>query len=221
MFGPLRYLVISPIDDEQLNSLGVVNNPGTYYRETISPIPGGLFDEAIFGAGASLKHQRLDEDEIVLGERAIRFGRIVLTEPINGVKSLPVLPPDLRPIIWTGTELVTSDINVHYQQILLRDGRLRRLAEIRPGSPILDTERAVLAENVAALFDNERLAAPHRDDSGRVLVSLRGLFRPDLQTAVAQLDESVGIDLKGPLPLRLHRTVATLFAMGFQVAYGA
>jgi hypothetical protein len=83
----------------------------------------------------------------------------------------------------------------------------------------VESTQAALANAVASLLDNERCPTPKRDDAGRVLVSLRGSLRPDVASALLALDDAVGAgaDPERPLPLRLHRTVATLFACGFRV----
>ena len=104
-------------------------------------------------------------------------------------------------------ELVMSDVNIHYQQVLIRNGRLGRLRQIRAPAPLIAAERAALALAVAALVDNERQSEPRRDDSGRVLTSLLGMLRPDAETAISEL-------YAGELP---PRTLAVMFAMGFEV----
>jgi DNA-directed RNA polymerase beta' subunit len=224
----LRHVILRPLDVAMLRERapGIVHDLVTYDRHTRAPAPGGLFDEAIFGQGASLDPPRIGEDEIVTRERAIRFGRCVLSESVphpfpDGAPfaELPVLPPDLRPIVLRDREIVMSDLNIHYRDVLRYDGRVRKLREIGAALRIIESDRAELARAVACLLDNERSSEPKRDDAGRVLTSLRAFFRPDVSTALHALDQAVGAgaDLAKPLPLRLHRTVATLFACGFVV----
>jgi DNA-directed RNA polymerase beta' subunit len=222
---PPAHVFFVPLDPATLRrrAPGVVRDLVTYNRETLLPARGGLFDEEIFGGGASLEPVGWSEDKTVRRERALRFGRIVLVEGVPHpwqrdlrLMELPVLPADLRPIVRLNGAIVMSDVNVHYREVLVHDGRLRRLQEIKAPSGVVAAERAALARSVACLFDNERQPEPARDDAGRVLVSLRGLLRPDAPTAVATLDEAVrnGADPDAPMPLRLHRIVATLLALG-------
>src|SRR6185295_9305298 len=80
----LRHIFVSPLDVETLRARarGVVKNAITYNRHTGAPEPDGLFDEAIFGGGASLVPSPSGEDDVVIRERATRFGRLVLSEPV-------------------------------------------------------------------------------------------------------------------------------------------
>lgn len=112
-----------------------------------------------------------------------------------------------------------SDLNVHYREVLVWDGRLRRLREVGAPLAVVNDASTALARAVVALVDNERLPAPSRDPVGRTLLSLRALLRPDADRALVALDEAAGrgADPAGPLPLALHRTVAALFAMGIVV----
>jgi DNA-directed RNA polymerase beta' subunit len=223
---PLRQLVVVPVDDVTVRSRapGVVSGPGTYHRQTGEPIAGGLFDEEIFGDGARLDRTRARDDEPAIHERARRFGRISLGEPVSHpldgrpIGELPVLPPDLRPLVWHGGELVMSDLNVHYQRVVIHEARRRRLVDLGAPRPIVDGEREAVVRAVAGLFGNERQPEPLTDDAGRVLASLPSLLRPDADAALDALDHAVaaGAELDA-LPMRLHRTVATLFALGFDV----
>jgi DNA-directed RNA polymerase beta' subunit len=222
----LRRLVIVPLDDASVRARSPieVRDQGTYHRQNGEPIAGGLFDEDIFGAGAALDRARVQDDEPATHARARRFGRISLGEavphPLDGraIRELPVLPPDLRPLQWHHGELVMSDVNIHYQRVVIHEARRRRLVEIGAPTPLVENERGAVARAVVGLVDNERQPAPLTDDTGRVLGSLRSLLRPDSDVALHALDDAVasGVNM-GALPMRLHRTVATLFALGFDV----
>lgn len=178
----------------------IVDKPNTYDKDTLTPAAGGLFDEDIFGPGASLDLPR----KLIPGPRATTFGRIVLAEPVfHGHKELPVLPPDLRPIAFKDGEFVIADINLRYQAVINRNQRIVRLRELKaPPQVLLDEERAALSSAVNALVE-----------------SLPKLFAPDRERAIAELDKNVGegLELAGPLPMHLHRTVAVLFALGIEV----
>jgi DNA-directed RNA polymerase beta' subunit len=225
---PLMHIMLVPLRLDMLRARApsVVRSLITYDRRNHEPGPGGLFDEAIFGAGASLEPRPSKDNYPVTRDRSIRFGRIVLGEavrhpllPGETIVELPVLPPDLRPLLIHKGEFVMSDLNEHYRKVLVWVGRLQRLREIAAPVPLVADAVRELGSAVAALFENERLADPSRDDGGRVLVSLRGLLRPDPEHALADLDEAAGRGVSpcGPLPRGLHRTVAALFAMGLVV----
>jgi DNA-directed RNA polymerase subunit beta' len=80
----------------------------------------------------------------------------------NGVKPewtivdvLPVIPPDLRPIIQlAGGKFATSDLNDLYRRVINRNNRLKRLIQIGAPEVILRNEKRMLQESVDALIDN-------------------------------------------------------------------
>ncbi|MCL2673228.1 MAG: DNA-directed RNA polymerase subunit beta' [Alphaproteobacteria bacterium] len=70
---------------------------------------------------------------------------------------LPVLPPDLRPLVpLEGGRFATSDLNDLYRRVINRNNRLKRLMELRAPSIIIRNEKRMLQEAVDALFDNGR-----------------------------------------------------------------
>ena len=70
---------------------------------------------------------------------------------------LPVLPPDLRPLVpLPGGRFATSDLNDLYRRVINRNNRLRRLIEIGAPTIIVNNEKRMLQEAVDALFDNGR-----------------------------------------------------------------
>ena len=71
---------------------------------------------------------------------------------------LPVLPPDLRPLVpLDGGRFATSDLNDLYRRVINRNNRLKKLIEIKAPGVILRNEKRMLQEAVDALFDNGRL----------------------------------------------------------------
>ncbi|MEK7475537.1 MAG: DNA-directed RNA polymerase subunit beta' [Candidatus Coatesbacteria bacterium] len=73
------------------------------------------------------------------------------------LESLPVLPPDLRPLVpLDGGRFATSDLNDLYRRVINRNNRLRRLMEIKAPEIIIQNEKRMLQESVDALFDNGR-----------------------------------------------------------------
>jgi DNA-directed RNA polymerase subunit beta' len=68
---------------------------------------------------------------------------------------LPVLPPDLRPLVpLEGGRFATSDLNDLYRRVINRNNRLKRLLELSAPDIIVRNEKRMLQESVDALLDN-------------------------------------------------------------------
>jgi DNA-directed RNA polymerase subunit beta' len=90
---------------------------------------------------------------------------------------LPVLPPDLRPLVpLEGGRFASSDLNELYRRVLNRNIRLQRLIEIEAPSVIIKNEKRMLQEAVDALIDNGRRGQPVRVNR-RALKSLSEMLR--------------------------------------------
>ena len=104
------------------------------------------------------------------------------------LKILPVIPPDLRPLVpLDGGRFATSDLNDLYRRVLIRNNRLKRLLDIKAPEVILRNEKRMLQEAVDSLLDNSRKSSSVRSDSNRPLKSLsdslkgkQGRFRQNL-----------------------------------------
>ncbi len=104
------------------------------------------------------------------------------------LKVLPVIPPELRPLIpLDGGRFATSDINDLYRRVIIRNNRLKRLLEINAPEVILRNEKRMLQEAVDSLLDNSRKASAVKSDANRPLKSLsdslkgkQGRFRQNL-----------------------------------------
>jgi DNA-directed RNA polymerase subunit beta' len=91
---------------------------------------------------------------------------------------LPVLPPDLRPLVpLEGGRFASSDLNELYRRVLNRNIRLRRLIEIEAPEVIIKNEKRMLQESVDALIDNGRRGQPVRGSNKRPLKSLSEMLR--------------------------------------------
>src|SRR5579872_4636603 len=91
---------------------------------------------------------------------------------------LPVLPPDLRPLVpLEGGRFASSDLNELYRRVLNRNIRLQRLMEIEAPSVIIKNEKRMLQEAVDALIDNGRRGQPVRGSNRRPLKSLSEMLR--------------------------------------------
>ncbi len=73
------------------------------------------------------------------------------------LKVLPVLPPELRPLVpLDGGRFATSDLNDLYRRVINRNNRLRRLLDLNAPDIIVRNEKRMLQESVDALLDNGR-----------------------------------------------------------------
>lgn len=94
------------------------------------------------------------------------------------LEALPVLPPDLRPLVpLEGGRFASSDLNELYRRVLNRNIRLQRLLEIEAPSVIIKNEKRMLQESVDALIDNGRRGQPVRGSNRRPLKSLSEMLR--------------------------------------------
>ncbi len=91
---------------------------------------------------------------------------------------LPVLPPDLRPLVpLEGGRFASSDLNELYRRVLNRNIRLRRLMDIDAPDVIIKNEKRMLQESVDGLIDNGRRGQPVRGSNKRPLKSLSEMLR--------------------------------------------
>src|ERR1035437_9458615 len=94
------------------------------------------------------------------------------------VKIVPVIPPELRPLVpLEGGRFATSDLNDLYRRVIIRNNRLKRLIEIKAPEVILRNEKRMLQEAVDALFDNSRRGSAVRSDNNRPLKSLSDMLK--------------------------------------------
>ena len=104
------------------------------------------------------------------------------------VKVVPVIPPELRPLVpLDGGRFATSDLNDLYRRVIIRNNRLKRLIEIKAPEVILRNEKRMLQESVDSLFDNSRKSSAVKTEANRPLKSLsdslkgkQGRFRQNL-----------------------------------------
>ena len=101
---------------------------------------------------------------------------------------LPVLPPDLRPLVpLEGGRFVTSDLNELYRRVVNRNNRLKRLLDVGAPQIIICNEKRMLQESVDALLDNSRANKVTQGNNKRALKSIsdmvkgkQGRFRQNL-----------------------------------------
>lgn len=128
------------------------------------------------------------------------------------IKVLPVIPPELRPIIpLSGGKFATSDLNDLYRRIINRNNRLKRLIEIGAPDVILRNEKRMLQESVDALIDNSHRPSKPMLNSKRLpyrsltdeLRGKKGIFRRNLLGK--RVDYSGRAVIVGDTRLKLHQ----------------
>ena len=91
---------------------------------------------------------------------------------------LPVLPPDLRPLVpLEGGRFATSDLNDLYRRVINRNNRLKRLLELSAPEIIVRNEKRMLQESVDALLDNGRRGRVITGTNKRPLKSLADMIK--------------------------------------------
>ncbi|WP_033923655.1 DNA-directed RNA polymerase subunit beta' [Piscirickettsia salmonis] len=91
---------------------------------------------------------------------------------------LPVLPPDLRPLVpLDGGRFATSDLNDLYRRVINRNNRLKRLLELAAPDIIVRNEKRMLQESVDALLDNGRRGRAITGSNRRALKSLADMIK--------------------------------------------
>jgi DNA-directed RNA polymerase beta' subunit len=166
-----------------------VTHPETINYRTHSPDKGGLFCEKIFGPTrdwecACGKFKRIrykgiicDKCGVEIARAKVRYERmghielaIAIEHPlVEGLllNSIPVLPPELRPMIRVGNRYATSDLNDLYCRVINRNNRVLRLREYGAPPVVIANEIRILIETVDNLF-----FGGVNDSEGRSLVCL-------------------------------------------------
>jgi DNA-directed RNA polymerase subunit beta' len=90
---------------------------------------------------------------------------------------IPVLPPDLRPLVPLDGGRFASDLNDLYRRVINRNNRLKRLQELNAPEIIIRNEKRMLQEAVDALFDNGRRGKTITGPNKRPLKSLSDMLK--------------------------------------------
>ncbi|MEW6354290.1 MAG: DNA-directed RNA polymerase subunit beta' [Pseudomonadota bacterium] len=130
--------------------------------------------EELGGAGSETKIKKLSK-RLKLLESFLESGNrpewIVL-------KVLPVLPPELRPLVpLDGGRFATSDLNDLYRRVINRNNRLKRLLDLNAPDIIVRNEKRMLQEAVDALLDNGRRGKAITGTNKRALKSLADMIK--------------------------------------------
>ena len=106
------------------------------------------------------------------------FGRSGIKPEWMVLEVLPVLPPDLRPLVpLDGGRFATSDLNDLYRRVINRNNRLKRLLELRAPEIITRNEKRMLQEAVDSLLDNGRRGKAMAGANKRALKSLADMIK--------------------------------------------
>ncbi|MCH9617323.1 MAG: DNA-directed RNA polymerase subunit beta' [Chlamydiia bacterium] len=116
------------------------------------------------------------------------FAASVNSQDSMVMNALPVIPPDLRPLVpLDGGRFATSDLNDLYRRVINRNNRLKSILRLKTPDVIIRNEKRMLQEAVDALFDNGRHGHPVMGAGNRPLKSLsemlkgkQGRFRQNL-----------------------------------------
>ncbi len=134
---------------------------------------------------AALEKSRLKTASVAVRHKLMRRTKVLTSLMQANIKPewmilsvLPVLPPDLRPLVpLEGGRFASSDLNELYRRVLNRNIRLQRLKEIEAPSVIIKNEQRMLQEAVDALIDNGRRGQPVRGSNRRPFKSLSEMLR--------------------------------------------
>ena len=190
----VAFIVIDPGDTPLTEKQILSENEYREHRENY----GDKFDAGI-GAEAILRllkridleamHTELrNEIRDTTGQRRIRATRrleVVEAFQKSGnepnwmiLEVLPVLPPDLRPMVQLdGGRFATSDLNDLYRRVINRNNRLKRLLDLDAPDIIVRNEKRMLQEAVDALIDNGRRGRPVTGPGNRPLKSLSDMLK--------------------------------------------
>jgi DNA-directed RNA polymerase subunit beta' len=142
-------------------------------RESIDPADGRK------QLSAQRKQKAIKRLKIVSAfNRRDESGRRVNDPRAMILDAVPVIPPDLRPMVQLdGGRFATSDLNDLYRRVINRNNRLKRLLDLGAPEIIINNEKRMLQEAVDALFDNGRRGRPVTGPGNRPLKSLSDMLK--------------------------------------------
>ncbi len=177
------------LDDEDPNKFVAKMGAEALYsilsRINLDELSYDLRNKAGTETSQQRKNEALKRLQVV---EAFRASKILNRPEWMIVKVVPVIPPDLRPLVpLDGGRFATSDLNDLYRRVIIRNNRLKRLIEIKAPEVILRNEKRMLQEAVDSLFDNSRKVNAVKTENNRALKSLsdslkgkQGRFRQNL-----------------------------------------
>ena len=146
---------------------------GIYDMLQTIDLDGLSYDLRHIGSTTSSQQKKTEALKRLQVVEAFRASRLRNKPEWMILKVLPVIPPELRPLVpLDGGRFATSDLNDLYRRVIIRNNRLKRLIEIKAPEVILRNEKRMLQEAVDSLFDNSRKASAVKTDANRPLKSL-------------------------------------------------
>ena len=136
-------------------------------------------EEGVRPLSAQRKQKAIKRLKIVSAfNRRDEHGRRVNNPRAMILDAVPVIPPDLRPMVQLdGGRFATSDLNDLYRRVINRNNRLKRLIDLGAPEIIVNNEKRMLQEAVDALFDNGRRGRPVTGPGNRPLKSLSDMLK--------------------------------------------
>lgn len=195
----VNYIVLDPGKVLSVNKKQVISDKE--YRDIMDNCDAETFKSLRVGMGAEAVKELLIEIDLEkdseqlkgvvansVGQkrlRAVKRLEIVEAFRVSGNRPewmildvLPVLPPDLRPMVQLdGGRYATSDLNDLYRRVINRNNRLKKLKDIGAPDIIVRNEKRMLQEAVDALIDNGRRGKAVSGPGNRDLKSLSGMLR--------------------------------------------
>jgi len=188
--------VVTDSSEPSLSACSLLTEEG--YREAKENFPG-KFNVGIGAAAIQEMLRKLDLEALSktlrkeMRETGSEAKRKKLAKRLNVVEAfgesgnkpewmildvIPVLPPDLRPLVpLEGGRFATSDLNDLYRRVINRNNRLRRLLELDAPEIIIRNEKRMLQEAVDVLFDNGRRGKVITGPNKRPLKSLSDMLK--------------------------------------------
>ncbi len=178
---PLKKFAIMSEDDYEAKVI-------EYGDEFIAKMGAEGIKDLLEGLDLDIEIEKLRNDltgsEIKIKKNAKRL-KLMEAFKKSGIKPewmvlsvLPVLPPDLRPLVpLDGGRFATSDLNDLYRRVINRNSRLRRLLELKAPEIIARNEKRMLQEAVDSLLDNGRRGKAMTGANKRALKSLADMIK--------------------------------------------
>lgn len=193
MDTPLDYKQV--ISEREFREYTAMYGPGSFIAQTGAEAVKTLLEKVDLDAEHKDVQRELEDAQNEKRKKLIK--RLETIEAFRNsdnqpewmvVTMLPVIPPDLRPMLQLdGGRFATSDLNDLYRRVITRNNRLRKLLELGTPAIIVQNEKRMLQEAVDALIDNGRRSKPITGAGGRALKSLshslkgkQGRFRQNL-----------------------------------------
>ncbi len=177
-FGPKTEL----FDEEEAKSYFIAKTGGEAIRELLQKVDVEILIQSLKDE-LKTKKSPTQKAEILKRLKVVKAFLNQEGKPINKpewmvVTVLPVIPPDLRPLVpLEGGRFAASDLNDLYRRVIIRNNRLKQLIEIKAPDVILRNEKRMLQEAVDSLFDNSRRRTEVRSGTRRPLKSLSDMLK--------------------------------------------